>query len=39
MRNLVLAISVGLAALLVGGPLTAVIAVAVVAPAAAALAS
>ena len=37
MRNLVLAVGIGLAALLVGGALTAVVAVAVVAPAAALL--
>ena len=39
MRNLALAIGIGLAALLVGGPATAVVAVAIVAPAVAALAA
>jgi hypothetical protein len=39
MRNLVLAVGIGLAALLVGGPATAVVAVAIVAPAVAALAA
>jgi len=39
MRHLFLAVSIGLAALLVGGPLVAVVAVAVVAPATAVLVS
>ena len=39
MRNLLLAVSIGFAALLVGGPVTAMLAVAVVTPAAAAFAS
>jgi hypothetical protein len=39
MGNLAFSVAIGLAALLVGGPLTAVIAVAVVAPAAAAIGS
>jgi hypothetical protein len=39
MRNLVLAVAIGLTALLVGGPAAAVVAVAVVAPAVAALAA
>jgi hypothetical protein len=38
-RNLAFAVGIGLAALLVGGPMTAVVAVAVAAPAAAALAA